>query len=311
MINISKFKIAAFLGLSLLQLNCREEPITPQNDLVDSTSHTFNFVIETFGDGGGSSITDIDIINDSNAYAVGEIFTRDSLGNIENQPYNVFRYDGKKWHSERIKFQLFNFDCTVGGYYYGLIKAVFAFNPISIVFTDGASVVHFDGQSYTYLPCSLPIKTGVILKIWGLSIQDFYAVGTEGMILRFHNGVWKKIDSGTQLPINDIWGDSNSITGETEIMCLASNKSQNNGRKIIRIIDQQSTKHLSDEGLPWSLSGLWFDSKQKYFAVGDGFYCSTSLDQTWQAYTISADYKTSIRGNSINDIFVSGIHMLL
>ncbi|MCK9409433.1 MAG: glucosyl transferase, partial [Bacteroidetes bacterium] len=99
--------------------------------------------------------------------------------------------------------------------------------------------------------------------------------------------------------------------GETEIMCLASNKSQNNGRKIIRIIDQQSTKHLSDEGLPWSLSGLWFDSKQKYFAVGDGFYCSTSLDQTWQAYTISADYKTSIRGNSINDIFVSGIHMLL
>ena len=50
--------------------------ITAQARTMDTTSHAFTWQSFTFGDGGGScTLYDVAIINDTLAYAVGEIYT--------------------------------------------------------------------------------------------------------------------------------------------------------------------------------------------------------------------------------------------
>ena len=49
-------------------------------------------------------------------------------------------------------------------------------------------------------------------KIWGSSSNDLYVVGNNGKIAHYNGTSWQRIESGTTLNINDIWGDFNEKT---------------------------------------------------------------------------------------------------
>ncbi|MDI6804173.1 MAG: hypothetical protein QME58_10045, partial [Bacteroidota bacterium] len=55
---------------------------------MDTTSHNFNFEVFYLGDGNSSVLYDVAVLSDTLAYAVGEIYKRDSAGNFETEPYN-------------------------------------------------------------------------------------------------------------------------------------------------------------------------------------------------------------------------------
>ena len=145
------------------------------------------------------------IIDENDIWAVGEIYTEDtytydSLGNFL-QPYNAAHWDGNKWELKRIK------TAACGGVVYPPMQAIFAFSKDDIVFTNGAMLIHYDGYNFV-TDCSLiPSLTGGINKIWGTSSNDFYVVGNSGMIAHYDGKGWTKIESGTDLDLEDVTGN--------------------------------------------------------------------------------------------------------
>ncbi|QKJ96212.1 MAG: glucosyl transferase [Ignavibacteriota bacterium] len=265
---------------------------------MDTTSHNFTFETFTFGGTAGSSVLyDVAIINENNIWAVGEIYVADTSQNGYTM-YNAVHWDGNQWELKRILYD--------GNIW--TIKTIFAFNQNDIWFS---AFVRYDGQKFIELPIS-PILTGwSINKIWGSSSRNLYVVGNNGNIVFYNGTSWSRIESGTELNINDIWGDYNQKTGEWEILAVASNKFFNEGKKIFKI-DGLLVTEINVVGLTWSLSSIWFNAARKYFIAGDGIYYKKTLNESWvKDLTFIQIYKDRIRGTQLNNILVSGSNGLI
>ncbi|MHB8132171.1 MAG: hypothetical protein ACYDEX_24710, partial [Mobilitalea sp.] len=75
-------------------------------------------------------------------------------------------------------------------------------------------------------------------------------------------------------------------------------------------IENNSTIAQSTNGLPWSLSSIWFSKGRKYYMAGDGIYEKNKLtDQKWKnKLGITNYYINRIRGNDINDVIAVGAY---
>ena len=62
---------------------------------------------------------------------------------------------------------------------------------------------------------------GGINKIWGTSLNDLYFVGNHE-IVHYNGQSWTKIKSGTELDFHDIYGATDSKTGEQQILAVCS-----------------------------------------------------------------------------------------
>jgi hypothetical protein len=281
---------------------------------MDTTSHNFTWEIDTLGDGNNSILRDVCIINDTCVWVVGEIYKKDSTGQFDTQPYGAARWNGNKWEYKKIP--------ALGptGYTSYLIpKGIFAFG-INDIWIASGGIHRFNGQNITnsFWVNNFPSNPSPILdpgqtveKVWGTSSSDLYIVGNQGAIAHYNGSSWQKIESGTTLPITDIWGAPNKITGEWEILAVASNKYLNEGKQFLRIIGN-SVISLPDSGLPWSLSGIWFSAGHKYFIVGDGVYPANNFISSWRRdISFPSIYKDAIRGMRINNIAISGSNGLL
>jgi len=152
---------------------------------------------------------------------------------------------------------------------------------------------------------------GSLNSIWGISSQDLYVVGYGGTIVHYDGQSWTKLESGTELDIQDIWGASNALTGETEILAVASNRTRNEGRELLQIKDDHVYK-LKSTGLSWSLRSVWFYPHKHYIICGDGIYVRPDLAGDWQRdETFPSLYKDAVRGVHINNIIVAGSFGLL
>ena len=94
----SVIALFCFLGV-----DCKDKPpIVPPDDKPDTTSHNFTFTTYTFGGTGGSSyFKDVAIINDSDIWAVGAIYTSPET------TYNAAHWDGNKWRLIQIPTEIF------------------------------------------------------------------------------------------------------------------------------------------------------------------------------------------------------------
>ncbi|MDI6805000.1 MAG: hypothetical protein QME58_14385, partial [Bacteroidota bacterium] len=196
---------------------------------MDTTSHNFTWEIDTLGDGAGSVLRDVCIINDTCVWAVGEIYKRDSAGNFETEPYNTARWNGKKWELKRIQFYTFCGPGSLTGPYPA--NAVFAFDDGEIWIASQSQIAKWKNGVQISITC-LPVSVN---KIWGSNKNNVYTAGPLGQI-GFFNGVsWRRLESGTDVSINDIWGSVDEKTGKRLILCAASNIWEPGERKILKI----------------------------------------------------------------------------
>jgi hypothetical protein len=268
----------------------------------DTTSHNFTFQLDTLGVGNGSILWDVAIINDTLAYAVGEMYLRDSSGQFDPQAYNVAKWDGHAWELMRIQFFTFCGQPYTGSY---PAKAIFAFGPQDVwIGMDGSQVVRWNGQSQSQPVCT-PVS---INRLWGDSPNSLYAVGYGGGIAHYGNGIWQRVESGTTLDVQDVWGAVEQQSGVLSVLCVASNRITNQGNNVLRI-EGNSVVALPASGLPWSLRSLWFTGR-KYYIAGDGLFRATSLapTTTWQSFHngLTLYYSNVIRGQNFNDVIVAG-----
>jgi len=262
---------------------------------MDTSSNSFSFTTTLLGDGSGSStLYDVAIISDSLAYAVGSIYQSGSV-------YNLAKWNGQTWQLLQIKFLTF---CGQNSTYSYPTSAIWAFSENTIWISSGSQIVQWNGQTQTS-PVCIPVSVN---KLWGENSNSIYAVGYGGGIVHYNGTSWTKIESGTTLPINDIYGAYNSTSKQWEILAVVGNAGSGNDRKILRIT-WTSASSMSDAPIAWPLNGVWFVPSQHYYVVGSGIYEKRNLsDNAWlnNPLDITSYYTVTIRGNAINDVFAVG-----
>lgn len=253
------------------------------------TSHNFTWQTFLLGDGNGSALYDVALINDSLAFACGEIY----LGGDPTR-YNAAIWDGGAWNIVRIPYYY------QGQPFYNPIQAVFALSKDDVWFA-GNGVIHWDGHQYIPIDISAVWGPYRINRIWG-NVGDIWIVGEGGaMAHRDASGTWQRLESGTTTQINDAWGVVNPVTGREEVYCSA-------GDRVLRI---RSTDNIDSV---WRTTrtrdGIWTHSGFPIFTAGDGVFENSA--GRWQEANIGAGiYTNAIRGNALNDLFAVGDFGLL
>ena len=287
--------ILLLTGISIIALTSMtcHAPTGPSSSSADTTSNDWTFTETMLGDGGGSQLYDVAIVNDTLAYAVGAVYLNDSTGNIDPSAYNLARWNGYTWEPIRLQFLTFCGDPYTGPY---LTSAVYAFGPKDIWVASASQIVHWNGSSQTPAAC-IPVSVN---KLWGTGSASLYAVGYGGEVARYNGNVWQKLTSGTMVNIQDIYGYGGTV------LAIASYPGESLDKEILQI-NGTTVSQLSTAGIPWPLSSVWFVPGH-YYVVGQGIYEKTSLSQsTWQKDSVdTVDFFSCIRGNAWNDFFVAG-----
>ncbi len=295
---LRKFLFPIFV-LSLFLLitfeSCKSPTAPKPNNPQDTTSSNFTWQVDTIG-AEGSVLYDVAIINDTLAYAVGELFPRDSTGKSNlGDLYNAALWNGKTWTLIKIPY---NYQGTP---VYNPIHTVFALSSTDIYF-GGNGLEHWDGQQFSNIDAVNPLWSGHLMqKIWASSDNNIYIVGDNGTVA-YYDGNWQSVVTGTTLPFQDIWGDGGQV--------LAVASSHNYADRQLFSLDGNNATAISDSGLYYVFGGIWFVTNNKYYVVGDGVFEKSSLQSpSWYRYPlgeVASDYSDAIRGSSLNDIVIAG-----
>jgi hypothetical protein len=261
---------------------------------LDTTNHDFNWEILTFGEGGSSTLYDVCIINENDIWAVGEIWLRDSTGEFINPPFNTLHWNGEKWLLERILIE------TPNGSNYSVLRSIFSFDTEEILTTPGLTYMLKNENGWSY-HSRCPITT---FKIWGKSSNRFYAAGLNGGVAHSLDKKWQQVETGTELPVQDIWGSIDEHTQEEKVLCVASEKFYPSGIKILYI---KSVQAIIEQDYPFDdqLHTVWFNTPDIFFVAGDAVY--RYAYNHWIKYdSLPHKFINRIRGNDYNDLFICG-----
>jgi len=161
-------------------------------------------------------------------------------------------------------------------------SSIIAFSDDEIwIAMRGDQIAKIENGIQTQTIC-LPSNVSMsINKIWGSSSNDLYVVGNEGNIAHYQNGQWRRIESGTELGLADIYGNENGeiyasggnlSTGQGIVLKINSNNT------VTKIIDSyyygsgfDSTKMFT-ENLYGPLKGIWAAENGTVYTVGNFIY---------------------------------------
>ncbi|NOX36540.1 MAG: glucosyl transferase, partial [Calditrichaeota bacterium] len=181
---------------------------------MDTTSHDFEWqVIEFPSPFGSGALYDVAIIDENNIWAVGEIYADSAQPWL---PYNAVHWDGERWELMRIYKE--------NNRAIKAIRGILTFDTQKFWFAAG-SIYLWDKKacSSAKLVYRRDVSTfQTVEKLWGTSENNIYGVGNNGLIAHYDGVSWRRVESGTDLPIQDIWGDIDAETGEAVILCIAS-----------------------------------------------------------------------------------------
>ena len=272
---------------------------------MDTTSHNFTFETFTFGEHGNSVLFDVAIVGDE-IWAVGEIYMNDSLGNPDQNFYNIIKWNGGTWDFERIYY---NYQ---GSNFLAPLRSVFAFSSNDI-WLGSNQPMHWTGTLWEKWDLQGNIWEGWINKIWGANSDDIYVVGNNGNIARYLNGTWSRIESGTDVDLLDVWG-----TTDGKIVWVSG---INLNKTILIKIESNIANIVFEDQYPWQIkegrisggiSSIWTNSKNFIYLTTPitAYRClSTTSGEGKEIYPFD-DYLNGgtirIRGNSGNDIITSG-----
>ncbi|HOV23930.1 MAG TPA: hypothetical protein PL107_06655 [Candidatus Marinimicrobia bacterium] len=193
--------IVTVLSLLLFLSSCPEEP--DYYDDSDTTSHNFIWQIDTLGLY-GSYLNDVWIVDENNIWVVGEINISDpdsSWNGTGIETFNAVHWNGTEWEYIHIRGSLMNDT--------GPLYSIWYFDDNDIWVSSGCPE-HWDGTKWTlYHLWDMGILSnddGGVYRIWASSPSNIYFVGYKGSIVHYDGKNFRKMESGTDSPIVDIWG---------------------------------------------------------------------------------------------------------
>jgi hypothetical protein len=190
----SLLELLLVLTAFLATVDCHHATEPPAQDAPDTTSHGISWQIDVLGDG-SSLLCDVAIVNDTLAYAVGEIYLRDSLGNWDHLPYTLARWDGHRWELKRVTVIYRGNPITPPLY------AILVLSPTDIWLSAGVPI-NGDGESWNqYHLFDMGVLTQddrKLTKIWGTADELFFG-GDAGTLVRHTYSTWQRLSSGTNM----------------------------------------------------------------------------------------------------------------
>ncbi|MEX1138330.1 MAG: hypothetical protein WEB33_02870 [Bacteroidota bacterium] len=269
----------------------------------DTTNHFISWQIDTIASDG--LIRDVWIFDSNNIWAVGEIQV-DSSGSPLF--YGFAFWDGAGWTLGR-KDALEPSGAPVNLQ----PRGIFAFSPTDI-WLAGGGVYHWNGSTMTPYwinpfggnPSPILSEGQTAEKVWGTSSSNIFAVGRGGAIAHFNGTTWTKMESGTTVGLEDIWGiDGNHI--------WASGRSDADGRSIVLAYSGSTWKTIYDNTTKpppqqFGFNTVWTDNPRSIHLTGSG---STAIlhgpsETVYTKDTGKEYFSYHIRGTSPADLFISG-----
>lgn len=271
---------------------------------MDTTSHDFTWQAFLFGVPGTSSLSGASFINENDIWAVGDVYLKDSLGQIEEPRYNAFHWNGIVWEKKRA-YDAINETTPLLG--------VFAINPNIIICSDGSPYFKIKDGWKLYHLWNLGIlknSNGLIHKIWGSSMSDIYFTGRTGSIVYNSSGNWYFIDVKERYDFNDVFGITDPKDNSITVFCAGSdygdlfdNDQSFRKAKLIKITNRTKVDSVHWNGKP--LITLWTNDGKRFYA-GAGEIFSNKRGAWQKVLTGGGDNIINIRGNGMNDIFAVG-----
>ena len=277
---------------------------------MDTTSHNFSWEVFEFGEHGNSVLRDVAIIDENNIWAVGAVYLKDSTGANDSKVYNAVHWNGNEWQPLRIVEE---------GFLLAPEHSIYAMAENDI-WIGGSIPQHWDGNTWTFWGGNKGYEGGFYInKIWAKSSDEVYLVGGKGNI-RYYNGTsWRKIESGTEMTLTDVYGrNSNEVyVGGVEVfesgIVLKGNSS---GFSVYKNAGYVSESELF-KTLYAELGTVWVDEKGTVYTGGSYLYWQRrgewnfieSLPENYYQANIGAPargYITGIRGNASNDYVIIG-----
>ncbi len=187
-----------------------------QVQTMDTSGNNFTWQTFTFGgNAGGCLLKDVAIINDTDIWAVGEIAVKDSSANGYTV-YNLTKWNGTSWESERVPY---NYQ---GEAFYGPIYAILPFGAEDVWLGVG-NLIHWFKNQFNAVQVGSALS-GSIMRMWGVASNDFYLVAKGGSAAQYDGQSFQGISTSTSLDLHDIWGVTGSITGQPEVLAVASDQ---------------------------------------------------------------------------------------
>ncbi len=290
----------SFITLSLISLfltsfnSCKDTPPGPSSQL-DTTSHSFTWEITTLGDRSSSVLYDVAVINDTLAYAVGEIYVAG-----EAQIYNMAKWDGTAWILNRVSVE-FRGDTIIPP-----LEGISAFSARKI-WLVGSLPIFGDGNNWQMFDLRTTVDPNLSLsRAWGQSSDEMYFVGSNGSIAHFNGTTWTKIESGATADLHDIWGSPDG----SEVWC--SGYSSNYDRaNLLRVRNGIATTLWERTGITASppfgyyVNSLW--GMADLYIAADHVYRARqwNLDQLDTMIPLPTFYYR-LRGSAANNQFLVG-----
>jgi len=285
------------LSVFVLASGCKksETCLTCPPQLVDTTSHNIQWIVDSLSERG--LVRDVWVFSQNNVIAVGEFDTPRSDSGLAT-PYNVAYWNGQNWQRDIVYYS------TGGHHYSSPLYAICAFSESDIWF-GGNGLVHWDGQSYVAQDDLVSIwGPFLISRIWGTSSSDLFVVGDSGSLAHY-DGSWIKVNTGTRVNLQDVWGtDANHVwaTGynDGDGHCVILQDSNGVWRKIY---DSTGQPFLNE----FQFASLWTDDPTRLYLVGGSF--PTLLDLSAGKYSqlrTPIQYVSfRIRALKANDMFIA------
>ncbi len=234
---------------------------------MDITSHNFTWEIDTLG-GYGSYLRDVAIVDENNIWVVGMIKIPDpdsSFNGTGWESFNAAHWDGVEW--ELIKI-------LTG---HTANKGIMYFSDNDIWVTSGFPI-HWDGVEWTlYHLQNMGIDVSVE-HVWGTSSSNLYFVGREGSIAHYNGSTFTKLDSGTEVDLEDIDGTED---GEHVFVSGFNSSGYNNTSPLLHIHNGEIRK-VYESTYPWGNEDDW-GRIEAIEVIGDTVYLST-WGRDWIAY---------------------------
>jgi hypothetical protein len=285
---------------------------------MDTISNNFTFEIDTLSTRitNPGVLVDVAIINDTLAYAVGNIAATDSSGTAKL--FNVAIWNGMKW-------ELKTFMSNARILYPGSIgdsvlfaqgQSVLAFNENDIWIAAG-NMFHFDGSTWNQMQASY---AGIQSRIWGTGSSQMWCVEQGGKIVYHTGSSWQQIQSGTTMDLTDIYGANGKI--------LVAGTNDEYAQGIILSLSGSTCTTLEESDfitadqlfkpkLYGDIATVWIDEKNTIYAAGNLLFWNKynqwdyvrSLPENYIGGNPNVYYRGAIgkiRGNASNDLWVGG-----
>ena len=285
---------------------------------MDTTSNNFTFEIDTLTTilSSPGRLVDVAIINDTLAYAVGNMGVPDSTGIV--QPYNVAVWNGKKWQLKAFMSDTrILYPGSIGDTFtFAEGSAVFAFNENDVWIAAGC-MFHFDGSTWTQMQASY---AGIQSRLWGTSSSQTWCVEDGGRIVYHTGSSWQPIQSGTTMDLTDIYG----VNGKILVACTNDEYAQGvilslNGSTCTTVEESDfiTPDQLFRPKLYGDMATVWIDEKNTIYAAGNLLFWNKynqwdyvrSLPENYIGGNPNVYYRGAIgkiRGNASNDLWIGG-----